>query len=217
MDTALNWSPVIQITEETAAEVLDPDVHLMLRVKGGDMGAFGILFEKHTRALINFTFRFVRNRDTAEELAQEIFLKVYENAAGYQAQARFSTWLYRIATNICLNEIRKPRFRATHQSLNPRRSDSADSAPADIKDEQMKGPDKLFEQRTIAQILKQALERLPEKQRIAFVLNKYQEFSYAEVADIMRISEKAVKSLIHRAKGALAERLNPLMPELLLK
>ena len=199
------------MVEETAAEVKDPDVRLMLRFKNGDLEAFEQLFSRHTRAVINFAYRFVRNRETAEELAQEIFMRVYEGAAGYQAQAKFTTWLYRIATNVCLNEVRKPQFRADSRSLpiDPSHGGNAIETGSD--------PGTHLERQAIAHALRQALDQMPEKQRAAFVLNKYQEFSYAEVSEIMKISEKAVKSLIHRAKETLAEKLKPLLPELLNK
>jgi len=217
MEAALYWSSVIDMVEDTGAEVLDLDAQLMLRFKNGDRSAFDRLFTKHTRSIVNFAYRFVRNREIAEELAQEVFLKVYENAAGYSARAKFTSWLYTIATNVCLNEIRKPQFRARHQPLEYLRPDGG-------RDEEMKieigttvGPDTIFERQAIAAVIKDALERIPEKQRIAFILNKYQELSYAEVAEVLDSTEKAVKSLIHRAKEALAERLQPLMSELLPK
>jgi RNA polymerase sigma-70 factor (ECF subfamily) len=217
MEAALYWSSAIDMVEDTGAEVRDLDAQLMLRFKNGDRSAFDTLFTKHTRSIVNFAYRFVRNREIAEELAQEVFLKVYENAAGYSVRAKFTSWLYAIATNICLNEIRKPQFRAKHQLLEHTRPDGG-------RDEEMKlefgtaaGPDTIFERHAIGAVIKDALEQIPEKQRIAFILNKYQELSYAEVAEVMDSTEKAVKSLIHRAKEALAERLQPLMSELLPK
>jgi RNA polymerase sigma-70 factor (ECF subfamily) len=136
---------------------------------------------------------------------------VYEGAASYRVQSRFSTWLYRIATNVCLNEVRKRHFRAVHQPLST--SDEPESVLS--AGETGSGPDKLLERQAIVRVIREALGEIPEKQRTAFILNKYQEFSYAEVAEIMKTSEKAVKSLIHRARETLAARLKPLMPELL--
>jgi len=200
------------MTEEMATEIGDPDVQLMLRFKDGDAQAFEQLFVRHTRAMINFAYRFVRNREAAEELAQEVFLRVYEAAAGYQAQARFTTWLYRIATNVCLNEVRKPCYREGHF---PAKSDPPRDSDARLSDRSVPmEPDRNLERQAIARALRQALDQIPEKQRVAFFLNKYQELSYAEVAEVMKLSEKAVKSLIHRAKETLAERLKPLLPEL---
>ncbi len=195
--------------EQLKEAVLDPDAQLMLRFKDGDNEAFELLFSRHTHAMINFSYRFVRNREMAEEMAQEIFLKVYEAAAGYKAQAKFTTWLYRIATNVCLNEIRKPHFRKTLQSLASDRSQDGDAAHLEIASE----AERNLERQAISHTLRQVLDQIPDNQRIAFILNKYQELSYTEVAEVMRISEKAVKSLIHRAKEALAEKLKPLLPE----
>jgi RNA polymerase sigma-70 factor (ECF subfamily) len=211
MGTALNWDHKIYATEENEG-ASDPDVQRMLRFKEGDTAAFDLLFSRYTRPVIHFAFRFVHNHELAEELAQEIFLKVYEGAKTYQPQARFAPWLYRIAANVCLNEIRKPHFRAKQQSLN-REGDSDDIML--LPDLQTKRePTKDLERQAIARALKQTLDQIPDKQRIAFILNKYQELSYLEVADTMNLSEKAVKSLIHRAKETLAEKLMPLLPGL---
>jgi RNA polymerase sigma-70 factor (ECF subfamily) len=201
----------IRMSEETIQEIPDADAQLMLRFKGGDLSAFDLLFARYTPTIINFAYRFIRDRQIAEELAQEVFLRVYEGAARYRVKSRFSTWLYRIATNVCLNEIRKPRFRAAHESL----SGGSEPVPRIPSAERDCRQDELLERQAIARVIKAVLNRIPEKQRTAFILNKYQELSYAEVAEVMKTSEKAVKSLIHRAKETLAEKLKPLMPELL--
>lgn len=211
MEAALQDSYRIPMTEDTAIE--DTDADLMLRFKAGDARAFDRLFARHTRAVVNFAYRFVRNRGSAEDLAQEIFLRVYEAAPGYKVQAKFTTWLYRIATNVCLNEVRKPHVRA---ALN-NEEDCGDIGKVEISgmDNAPVLQDRLLEQQAVFRALGQALEQLPEKQKAAFILNKYQDLSYGEVAGIMKISEKAVKSLIHRAKETLAEKLKPLLPELI--
>jgi RNA polymerase sigma-70 factor (ECF subfamily) len=203
------------MTEEVGAAARDPDARLMLRFKEGDVEAFECLFARHVRSLVNFAYRFVRNRQAAEDMAQEIFLRVHDAAPTYQAQARFTTWLYRIASNVCLNELRRPHLRVVHQSIEGTRSSANDCDSMELTDKRSEGPDKILERQAISAALRRALEQLPDKQRMAFILNKYQEFSYAEVGDIMGITEKAVKSLIHRAKVALAEKLKPLLPELL--
>ena len=217
MEAVRYWSSAIDMAEETGAVVQDPDAQLMLRFKDGDTEAFDRLFVKHTRGIVNFAYRFVRNREVAEELAQEVFLKVYENAAGYRIQARFTSWLYKIAANVCLNEIRKPQFRVPHKSMHALPSDDGNDEDRKLEFGTDASPDKIFEQKDLSRIIKQALDQIPEKQRIAFILNKYQELSYSEVADVLESSEKAVKSLIHRAKEALAERLKPFTAELLPK
>ncbi len=157
----------MRMAEETAPEPFDADAQLMLRFQSGDAEAFDQLFSRHTRAMINFAYRFVRDRRVAEELAQEIFLRVYEAASGYRVQSKFTTWLYRIATNVCLNEVRKPRFRAVHQPLPAQRGQSG----LFLSDG---GPQECLERQAIACALKDALENVPEKQRVAFILNKYE-------------------------------------------
>ena len=217
MEAALDRSSIAEMAEPSEARIIDFDAQLMLRFQNGDTSAFNTLFEKHMRRIIQYVYRFVRNREVAEELAQEVFLKVYENASGYRPKAKFLSWLYTIATNICLNEVRKPQFRASHQSLDDPVIGSAGTDSARHEIASGNGPDLELERLEMERVIKRALVQIPEKQRIAFILNKYQELSYAEVADVLKMSEKAVKSLIHRAKEALAERLEPLMGELLAK
>jgi RNA polymerase sigma-70 factor (ECF subfamily) len=214
MEAVLHQRYRTRMIEDPAAD--DSNAGLMLRFKDGDTEAFEQLFARHTRPVVNFAYRFVRNRGMAEELAQEIFLKVYEAAAGYQVQAKFTTWLYRIATNVCLNEIRKPHVRAAlnNEENNGDTPGWVNSQTGSVCDSSA-SPDLLLERQAISNALRQALGQLPDKQRAAFILNKYQELSYGEVAEIMKISEKAVKSLIHRARETLAERLKPLLPELI--
>lgn len=213
MENAITWNR-LAIMSETEAPPIDADAQLMLQFQAGNVGAFESLFARHSRAIVNFAFRFVRNREVAEELAQEIFLRVYDAVAGYRVEAKFTTWLYRIATNVCLNEIRRPHFRVRHDSID---AADQDERPMQLEDTRRPGPQILLERSAVAAAVKEALEELPEKQRLAFVLNKYQDLSYAEVAAVMQTSEKAVKSLIHRAKEALAEGLRPLLPGLLPK
>jgi RNA polymerase sigma-70 factor (ECF subfamily) len=214
MEAVLHQRYRTRMIADPAAE--DSNAGLMLRFKDGDTEAFEQLFARHTRAVVNFAYRFVRNRGMAEELAQEIFLKVYEAAAGYQVQAKFTTWLYRIATNVCLNEIRKPHVRAAlkNEENNGDAPLCVNSQTGNVPDSSA-FPDLLLERQAISNALRHSLGQLPEKQRAAFILNKYQELSYGEVAEIMKISEKAVKSLIHRAKETLAEKLKPLLSELI--
>jgi RNA polymerase sigma-70 factor (ECF subfamily) len=211
METAVAWIPLAM--SDTEAPAADADARLMLQFQAGDLAAFELLFSRHSRSIVNFAYRFVRNREVAEELAQDVFIKVYDAARNYRAEAKFTTWLYRIATNVCLNEIRRPYFRAPHQSLDTPASDDPDDRPPEVEDVSRPSPETELERRGLRDLLKRALAALPEKQRVAFILNKYQELSYAETADVMRTSEKAVKSLIHRAKEALAERLAALVPE----
>ncbi len=215
METLLQWNSLALMAHDTQVGTLDIDAQLMLRFKTGDLIAFETLFSRHSRSIVNFAYKFVRNREIAEELAQEVFLKVHDAASTYRVEAKFTTWLYRIATNVCLNEIRRPQFRAFHQSLDESISDYPDERQLELVDGQQPGPQAQMERRDIALALRQALEQLPEKQRLAFILNKYQDLSYAEVAEVMRTSEKAVKSLIHRAKEALCSQLKPILSRLI--
>ncbi len=186
----------------------------MLRFQQGDLEAFETLFSSHVRAVMNYAYRFVRNRDVAEEMAQEVFLRVHDSGLTYKPAARFTTWLYRIATNVCLNEIRKPYFRARHASIDePHRNGNAVQR-MEFEDTSQTSPYHKIARQDISRLLRATLEHLPEKQRIAFILNKYQELSYTEVAEVMQVSEKAVKSLIHRAKERMAERLQPLLSQM---
>jgi RNA polymerase sigma-70 factor (ECF subfamily) len=214
MEAVIQWNTLAAMTDEGHAATSDPDAELMLRFKAGDLTAFETLFERYSSPLINFAFRFVHNREVAEEIAQDIFLRVYDAAGSYRPEARFTTWLYRIATNACLNEVRRPRFRMIHHSLDSPPSGDPDATIPDIADRAAVSPDVCLERQDISQAMRQALSDLPEKQRLAFILNKYQELSYAEVASVLHISEKAVKSLIHRAKETLAVRLKRLLPDL---
>ena len=212
MEAVFAWRSLALMNQMSRA-ALDTDAQLMLRFKAGEVDAFEALFSRHCGALVSFAYRFVRNREVAEELAQEVFLRVHDAAPKYRADAKFTTWLYRIATNICLNEVRRPGFRAGHESLDS--AQDPDRRPAEIVDNSRPSADVLIQRRAISDALRKALAQLPEKQRAAFILNKYQELSYAEVAEVLGVTEKAVKSLIHRAKEALASMLQPILTELL--
>jgi RNA polymerase sigma-70 factor (ECF subfamily) len=211
----MKWSPLAIGKSKSRAMTLDSDAKLMLQFKAGDVDAFEALFSKYSRQLVNFAFRFVRNHEVAEEMAQEIFIRVHDAAPNYHPKAKFATWMYRIAANVCLNEIRRPRSRFAHDSLDCPASGNPDGKPLEFEDKGIVGPDVLLERQVVSQALRRGLAQLPEKQRLAFVLNKYQELSYAEVAEVMKTSEKAVKSLIHRAKEAMAVKLRSLLPEFL--
>ena len=132
METAVPWNR-LAIMSDIEAPPTDADAQLMLRFQAGDLAAFESLFGRRSRALINFAYRFVRNREVAEELAQDIFIRVYDASSGYRVEAKFTTWLYRIATNVCLNEIRRPHFRARHASIDSPASSDPDDRPFDSR------------------------------------------------------------------------------------
>jgi RNA polymerase sigma-70 factor, ECF subfamily len=211
----MTWSRPAIMDERRQEGPRDASTQLMLRFKAGDIRAFEELFARHSRSIVQFAYRFVRNREIAEELAQEVFLRVHDAAATYKPEAKFTTWLYRIAANLCLNELRRPHYRAQFEPVDSGTQGESGDKSLRLAVSNLAGPSEKMRRDAISAALKEALAEIPDKQRVAFVLNKYQELSYAEVADAMNLSEKAVKSLIHRAKEALAQRLKPLLPGLI--
>lgn len=181
------------------------DVELMLKVKRGDRESFGLLVQRYRKPLINFIYRFTANPGESEDLAQEVFVKAFQSAAKYEPKAAFSTWLYRIATNVALNYLRDRK---------PQLSRSLDSTPdgedggmqLEIKDPAALADERLMEQERVLQIRK-ALALLPENQRLAVILTKYQEMSLRDAGEILNCSEAAVKSLIFRAYTTLRDAL----------
>jgi RNA polymerase sigma-70 factor (ECF subfamily) len=186
---------------------LDPDAALMLAFRGGDESAFRAIFEKHGRAMVAFCNRFVKDPSRAEELAQDVFLKVYRSAGGYEPTARFTTFLYRIATNHCLNEVR----RASHDPRPENDPRAEDGGPLDPDALPSAGasPEDEATGRALARSLERLLARLPENQRAAFVLCRFQGLPYEDIAQVLGVTVPAVKSLVHRATVAAAEALAP--------
>ncbi len=181
----------------------------MLLVKHGDREAFSVLVQRYRKPLINFVYRFTLNPAEAEDLAQEVLIKVFQSAARYEPKAAFSTWLYRIATNLTLNHLRdnKPQFSLSMSGG----ADGSDDSPAlELKDPGQLAEDRLIERERVSQIRK-ALAALPENQRLALVLTKYQGLSLKQVSEVMKSSESAVKSLIFRAYSSLRGELAPLV------
>jgi RNA polymerase sigma-70 factor (ECF subfamily) len=184
------------------------DVELMLKVKGGDREAFSVLVNRYRKPLINFAYRFTADLGVSEDLTHEVFLKVFQAASRYESTASFSTWLYRIATNTALNHLRDNKPQLT-RSLDVRHGDEASDFTFGVRDPRALAEEELIERERVAQI-RQALRALPENQRLAVVLTKYQDLSIKEAAEILKLSETAVKSLIFRAYSSLREQLIPL-------
>ena len=177
----------------------DEDAVLMLAFCAGDRTAFDALFRRWAAPLLRYLERMLRDAAAAEELVQEVFLRVHGARERYQPEARFSTWLYRIATNLALNELRRPRRRAPHASLDePDAPEPAGAQPA---------PERSLDARRLAARAAHELARLPERQRAALCLSAVEGLSYAEVAAALEISESAVKALVHRARTALVTQL----------
>jgi RNA polymerase sigma-70 factor, ECF subfamily len=191
------------------------DVQLMLDVKSGDEQSFELLLHRYRSPLVNFLYRMVRNREQAEDLAQEVFLRVYRARAEYVPSAKFTTWLFRIATNLALNNVRDTRHQRMEMSLDaPLMADSedGDERPLDVADQHPDIEQHLVEQAR-SKMIRHAIEKLPEKQRAAVLLHKYQELDYGEIAKILACSESALKSLLFRAYEALRVELAPLVAQ----
>jgi RNA polymerase sigma-70 factor (ECF subfamily) len=171
----------------------------MLAFAGGDTAAFDALFERWAQPLLRYLERMVRDTGTAEELVQEVFLRVYRARDRYRPEARFSTWLYRIGTNLALNELRRPRRRDPHDS-----SDEEGVRPLVAGGSAV---DDVVHARRLGEAAARELAALPERQRAALWLTAVEGLAYAEVAEALEVSEKAVKALVHRARSTVASRL----------
>ncbi|MGA7913993.1 MAG: sigma-70 family RNA polymerase sigma factor [Candidatus Acidiferrales bacterium] len=186
------------------------DVQLMLDVKAGDDASFNLLLQKYRTPLINFLYRMVRDTATAEDLAQEVFLRVYRARKQYSPSAKFTTWLFRIATNLALNSVRDNRHRQMDVSIDAPVEE--DEAPLQLRARDMRIDEHMIE-RDRADFIRQAIASLPEKQRVAVLLHKYEEMDYAEIAKILECSESALKSLLFRAYETLRVQLAPLVAQ----
>jgi RNA polymerase sigma-70 factor, ECF subfamily len=189
------------------------DVQLMLDVKSGDEASFELLLHRYRTPLVNFLYRMVRNREQAEDLAQEVFLRVYRARGEYVPSAKFTTWLFRIATNLALNSVRDTRYQKLEDSIDaPARMDSedGDDRPLDVAEPHPNIEQHLVEDARV-KMIRHAIDKLPEKQRAAVLLHKYEELDYAEIAKILSCSESALKSLLFRAYEALRVELAPLV------
>jgi RNA polymerase sigma-70 factor (ECF subfamily) len=184
---------------EAGVDALDEDARLMLALRAGDGAAFDALFRRWAGPLLRYLERMLRDAGAAEELVQEVFLRVHGARERYEPQARFSTWLYRIATNLALNELRRPRRSRVHASLDePEAPEIAGEAPE---------AEQRLDARRLSRRVVAGLAELPERQRAALCLAAVEGLSYAEVAGALEISETAVKALVHRARVTLAESL----------
>jgi RNA polymerase sigma-70 factor (ECF subfamily) len=184
-----------------------PSEDLMARIAKGDADAFELLVNRHQTSALNLIYRFVGDRTQAKDLAQEVFIRVWQAAKTYKPEAKFTTWLYRITANLCLNELKSSRRKKWLQFL---RSDSDHEAQIeeDFPDRSPSPEDVLLAKEQSHQITK-ALQSLPDNQRMALVLKRYDDLSYQEIAKILNCSVSAVESLIVRAKRNLQKKLAP--------
>ncbi|HTR41184.1 MAG TPA: sigma-70 family RNA polymerase sigma factor [Pseudomonadales bacterium] len=186
----------------------DPDAALMLRVKRGDRAAFAELVDKYKQPVINFVYRSLRDESEAEDLAQNVFLQVYKSRSRYKQTAKFSTWLFTIARNLCLNELRR-RSRHPAESLEETHADNEDQPAKQYEDKSQLAAHEEALHGELADKIEEALSELPENQRSAILLCRQDDLSYEQIAKILRCSLSATKSLIHRGRETLKEKLKP--------
>jgi RNA polymerase sigma-70 factor, ECF subfamily len=187
---------------------LDPDAALMLRVKQGDTVAFTQLVEKYKQPVLNLAYRTLRDETEAEDLAQTTFVQAWKSAARYQPSAKFSTWIFTIARNLCLNEIRR-RHRHPAESLDQTRDDADDQPLHQVEDRRASAAPEELLRGELERKVDEALSVLPENQRTALLLCRQEELSYEEIAEVLGCSLSATKSLIHRARETIKARLKP--------
>ncbi len=184
----------------------DPDVEAMLRVKEGDEASFSHLVQKYRRPMVGFMFRFCHNPSAAEELAQEVFLRVYRSRTTYEPSAKFTTWLYRIATNLAVNHARDTRHERPENTVRLDEADQETGTTPDLADDTPGAEARILKRERLAAI-RAKVDSLPERQRLAVVMHKYQEMDYREIAGVLKLSESATKSLLFRAYETLREQL----------
>ncbi len=182
------------------------DATIMLELRAGNMVAFDFLIQKYRKPIVHFMFRMVRNQAVAEELAQEVFLRVYRSRETYRAEARFSTWLYRIATNLGVNHARDTRQERAASTIYLDEADSDTGSTPDLADV-TPGAESALLRRERMDAIRDVVQTLPERQRTAVLMHKYEEMDYKQIGDVLKLSESATKSLLFRAYQTLREKL----------
>jgi RNA polymerase sigma-70 factor, ECF subfamily len=185
-----------------AVAALEQDAQLMLRVGEGDDTSFALLLERHRGPVVHFLYRMVQNQAVSEELAQEVFLRVYRSRSTYEPTAKFTTWLFRIATHVALNSIRDGKKEKGHESLDV----ETEGMERQVADRQPTVEQEMVRNVKLREV-RQAIEALPAKQRAAVLMHKYEGLDYAQIAAVLSCSESAVKSLLFRAYESLRGRL----------
>jgi len=188
------------------AEDESSDAAIMLRVAAGDEAGFNFLVGKYHRAMISFLFRMVHNQAVAEELAQEVFLRVYRSRESYRAEAKFTTWLYRIATNLAVNHARDTKHERSAQNVYLDAPDEESGTTPDVADDTPTIEQTMLRDERMAAIRAHVME-LPERQRMAVLMHKYQGMDYRQIGEVLKLSESATKSLLFRAYQTLREKL----------
>ena len=182
------------------------DSAIMLELRAGNMAGFDYLIQKYRKPIVNFMYRMVHNQAVAEELAQEVFLRVYRSRETYRAEARFSTWLYRIATNLGVNPARDTRHERNASTIYLDEPDSETGTTPDVADSTT-GAEASMLHRERLNAIRQHVLALPERQRTAVLMHKYEGMDYKQIGDVLKLSESATKSLLFRAYQTLREKL----------
>jgi RNA polymerase sigma-70 factor, ECF subfamily len=203
---ALGPGPTPELQPAMAGAEGYSDAEVMLRVKAGDQSAFDYLVQKYRRPLVSFMYRMARNAAVAEDLAQEVFLRVYRSRETYEASAKFTTWLYRIATNLAVNHARDTRHERPEVQVSLDEPDEESGATLDVADSRMTVEQNLLRRERMVAI-RAKVEALPERQKLAVIMHKYQQMDYKQISEVLKLSESATKSLLFRAYETLREQL----------
>jgi RNA polymerase sigma-70 factor, ECF subfamily len=194
-----------QSADAQSAEGLS-DAQIMLRVKDGDDSAFEYLVQKYRRPMLSFMYRMAHNSAVAEDLAQEVFLRVYRSREKYEASAKFTTWLYRIASNLAVNHARDTRHQRPENTVSLDEPDQESGLTMDLPDNSLTAEEAIVRRERLAAI-RQRVEALPERQKMALIMHKYQQMDYRQIAEVLKLSESAIKSLLFRAYETLRVQL----------
>ena len=197
-----------RLTASLDPDGLDPssDAAIMLRAAAGDEEGFNYLAEKYHRPIFHFLFRMVHNQAIAEELAQEVFLRVYRSRQSYRAEARFTTWLYRIATNLAVNHARDTKYERAARNVYLDAPDELTGATPDVADAEPSAEQSILREERMNAIRAHVMA-LPDRQRMAVLMHKYQGMDYREIGEVLKLSESATKSLLFRAYQTLRGKL----------
>jgi RNA polymerase sigma-70 factor, ECF subfamily len=199
-------APVAMANSIVSTDAAVSDVDAMLRVKTGDESAFAYLVQKYRRPMVGFMYRLCHNPSTAEELAQEVFLRVYRSRTSYEPSAKFTTWLYRIATNLAVNHARDSRHERPENTVRLDEPDQETGNTPDLADDSLSVEEQILKRERLAAI-RSKVNALPERQRVAVIMHKYQQMDYRQIAGVLKLSESATKSLLFRAYETLREQL----------
>ena len=200
----IHFDPTPPSQDEVAGrlESNERDVELMGKVGAGDIRAFEELVERHQRAVICTVAKMLGNASDAEDIAQQVFVRIWKSAVRYEAQAKFTTWLFTITRNLVFNEVRR-RQRKPTVSVDERE----ETTHRTVEDLQAVSPDDEMLQTELEEAIDRAIQGLPDKQRMAVVLRRYEEMPYEEIAAVLEMSIPALKSLLFRARAHLKEAL----------